>query len=212
MPVEVVGLREALKAMRSLQPELEKELKKEIKGLLKPIVNNARSYVPMTIAGLSNWSDTNKYGKITAQSSVFRVGKFPLYNPSEVQRGITSEIFPSKPNRSGFVSFVRIVNKSRAGAIYETAGRKNPNGQPWGTPKGKSHKYSHSRNPRAGAHFVAALGGSLVGSEKFRGRLIYRAWHENQGRALGHIMKALEATAIRTTNYVDAAKAFRKAA
>jgi hypothetical protein len=158
MPVEVVGLREALKAMRSLQPKLEKELKREIKQLLVPIVNSARAYVPMTISGLSNWSDTNKYGKITAKSSSFRVGNFPLYNPSEIKKGITSEVFPSKPNRSGFVSLVRILNKSRAGAIYETAGRKNPNGQPWGTPRGKSKQFSHSNNPNAGAHFIRIYG------------------------------------------------------
>lgn len=212
MPVEVVGLKEALKAMRSIQPNLEKELKKELKGLLKPVVNTARSYVPMTITGLSNWTDENKYGKITAKSSVFRTGHFPLFNPSEAKRGITSEIFPSKPNRSGFISLVRVVNKSRSGAIFETAGRKNPNGQPWGTAKGKSHKFSHSRNPNAGAHFIKSMGDTMLGNGKMRGRLIYRAWYENQGRALGHIMKALEDTAIKTSRYVDAAKAFRKAA
>jgi hypothetical protein len=56
------------------------------------------------------------------------------------------------------------------------------------------------------------MGNTMLGNEKLRGRLIYRAWHENQGRALGYIMKALENTAVKSSRYVDAAKAFRKAA
>jgi hypothetical protein len=39
-------------------------------------------------------------------------------------------VSPSKPNKNGFVALARILNKSAAGAIYETAGRKNPKGQP----------------------------------------------------------------------------------
>ena len=211
MPIVVVGLKEAQKAMRALQPTLDKELKKELKNLLNPIVKKAQGYVPMTIHGLSNWTDESKVGKITAKTSIFRIGHFPLYNPMEVKRGIKSELFPTKPNRQGFVSLVRIVNKSAAGAIYETAGRKNPNGQPWNRKSG-SHDFSHSRNPNAGKHFINSLPRTIQGQKPFNGRLIFRAWKEDQGRALGHIMKALEATAIKTVKYVDAAKAFRKAA
>ena len=43
MPVEVVGLREAMIAMRKLQPTLEKELKTELKALLNPVVKKAIS-------------------------------------------------------------------------------------------------------------------------------------------------------------------------
>ena len=46
MPVEVVGLKEAMKAMRQLQPTLDKELKSEIRQLLNPVVKKARGYVP----------------------------------------------------------------------------------------------------------------------------------------------------------------------
>lgn len=211
MPIEVVGLREALKAMRKLQPDLEKELKTEIKGLLNPIVKEAKSYVPTSIAGLSNWTFAGSSNKINAQTSMFRVGRFPKFNAAAVRAGIKAEVFPSKPNLKGFVSLVRIVNQSAAGAIYETAGRAHPDGQPWNKKSG-SHRYSHSLNPDAGRHFVHSLIGPMAGEGKTRGRLIYRAWNQNQGRAIGAVMAAIEKTAVKTKNYVDAAAAFRKAA
>jgi hypothetical protein len=196
MPIVVTGLKEAQKAMRQLQPDLDKNLKKEIRTFLLPVVKKARGYAQSEISGLSNWHN----GK----------GRFPKYDPGLVRRGIKSQIFPTRPNRSGFVSLVRIVNATAAGAIYETAGRKNPAGQPWDR-KSASHKYSHSLNPDAGLHFINSLG-IMVGKDKLRGRLIFRAWAEDQGKALGHILGALNKTSAQSKKYVDAAKAFRKAA
>lgn len=211
MPIEVVGLKEAQKAMRALQPQLNKELNSEIRLLLNPIVKKAKSYVPDEIGGLSNWMMNTKSNKINAETSMFRVGKFPKFNAAQVRRGIRSEVFPSKPRRTGFVSLVRIVNLTAAGAIYETAGRKHPQGQPW-NPKSGSHDFSHSKNPNAGSHFIDAMGKTIAGSGLSRGRVIYRAWHEDQGRALGYILQAINNAAITTAKYVETAKAFRKAA
>lgn len=211
MPVEVVGLSEARKAMRALQPELSKELTKEIKTLLAPVIKSAKQYVPNENHGLTNWFYNSKPNKITSHNSMFRVGKFPKFNPNEVKAGIKAEFSPTRRGSKGFVSLVRIVNTTRAGAIFETAGRKHPSGQPWDRKNG-SHKVSHSLNPKAGEHFINSLIGEFKGSDNKRGRLIYRAWAENQGRALGAILQAIEKTAIKTTSFVDNAKAFRKAA
>jgi len=211
MPVEVVGLKEAIVAMRKLQPDLERNLKIEIKEVLKPIVKKAKGYAPADISGLSSWTFKARSGKINAKTSGFRVGHFPLYNVNQVRAGIKSEIFPTKANTRGFISLVRIVNQTAAGAIFETAGRKNPGGQPWNK-NSKSHRYSHSNNPDAGLHFINSMGATMQGSGKFRGRLIYRAWHEDQGRALAAIMKALQKTSNQSVRYVNAAKAFKKAA
>jgi hypothetical protein len=211
MPVVVAGLKEAQKAMRALQPELDKELKREVRELLNPVVKKAKSYVPDDISGLSHWMGSSNKKKITAETSMFRIGKFPKFNATQVKAGIRTELFPSKRKSTGFTSLVRIVNLTAAGAIFETAGRKNPNGQPWDR-KSSSHDFSRSLNPKAGAHFIEAMGRTIVGDAGNKGRLIYRAWHEDQGRALGHVMKAIEATAIKTAKYVSAAKAFRKAA
>ena len=210
MPVEVVGLREALIAMRKLEPSLAKDVKKEITNILNPIVKDARNYVLSSPPGLSHWVHNPKDHSITQKSSMFRI--FPMFNAAEVRRGIKSEVFPTKPKPNGWQSLVRIVNSSRAGAIYETAGKLNPAGQPWrGRKDYGNHKVSHSINPNAGLHFINSLG-RLHGSKQDRGRLIYRAWDEDQGRALAKVMKAIEKSAQRTQTFLDSANALRNAA
>jgi hypothetical protein len=113
----------------------------------------------------------------------------------------------------------RIVNASAAGAIYETAGRLNPNGREqakrrdvnipgmnsvYSTSTGK--KFGKSNNPEAGSLFVQALnaegeiknaysrttGQSGRASRKMKGRAIYRAWAEDQGKTNAAIIKAIE--------------------
>jgi hypothetical protein len=85
-----------------------------------------------------------------------------------------------------------VQNNSRVGSIYEGAGRNGDEGQPWVGPKGSgSNRYSKSRNPKAGQQFIANLP-PLVGSLKGRGRLIYRAWAENRGKAEGAVNKAID--------------------
>jgi hypothetical protein len=200
MPVVVTGLKEAQKAMRSLQPDLEKNLKVEIKASLLPIVKKARGYVPTSIPGLSNWLSYE--------------GRFPRFNPPLVKRGIKSEVFPTRHKGSGFISLVRVVNATAAGAIFETAGRKSgAQGQKWDR-KSASHNYSHSRNEHAGEWFITHIGnkGRMTGENAKRGRLIYRAFAEDQGKIQVHILAAINRTSALSKRRVDAAKAFRRAA
>jgi hypothetical protein len=119
----------------------------------------------------------------------------------------------SKPNRNGFAGIYMILNKTAVGAMYETAGRKNPWGQEW-KPKSKSHQYSHSKNPRAGAHFVRSIAnsGQMKGSGMMRGRVIYRAWSENQRYTVASIDGIVQKTMKTFANRINAASAFRKAA
>ena len=148
---------------------------------LKPVVKTARGYAPSESQTLSNW-----------KPRAFNEGRFPTYNAATIIAGITYKTTPSKINSNGFSSMARIENRSRVGAIYEGAGRANPNGQPWVGPKGPAgNKYSHSRNPKAGEQFIANLP-PLVGSLKGRGRLIYRAWANNKGKAEGAVNKAID--------------------
>ena len=201
MPVVVVGLKEAQKAMRALQPDLDKNLRKEIRTILKPILATAKGYVKDSpMPGLSNWTGTT-HGLWAKKQ----------FNASEVRKGIKTQIGATKRKNSGFISLVRIVNTSTAGMIIETAGRKNAKGQPW-DPSSSSHNFSHSRNPDAGLHFINSIGGQLSGEEMKRGRLIYRAMAENQGKVVVAVMRAIEATSRQSVKYVDAARAFRRAA
>jgi hypothetical protein len=180
MQVKVEGVKQTRKALRQFAPDLNKELNAELKRALAPIAKKARGFAPAN-SPMSGWN------KSPAQSS------FPSYNFGVVKSGIGFSTKPGKTTRSGFTSNAKIFNKSFAGAIYEVAGRKNEQGQEWVGPKagGTSKKVSRSVNPRAGATFIENLP-DLVNSSKGRGRLIYRAWAADQGKANGAAIKAID--------------------
>lgn len=181
--VELRGNLDLRKALRDFTPDLEKNLKKDLRLALKPVVEKAKGFAPTT-SPLSGWS-----------SRSFGEGRFPKYNRSTVVRGITYSTSAGRVTKRGFTSMAAIVNQSAAGAIYETAGRKNPNGQPWEGPKakGSSKGISRSSNPNAGRDFINNLP-PLVNTQEGKGRLIYRAWAANQGVAKGAVLKAIDET------------------
>jgi len=179
--IEIRGNADLRKAMRRFTPDLEKALKKEISAALRPVVTQAKGFVP-AVSPMRGWAGRS-----------FSEGKFPTYNATTIKAGISFSTTPSKINSNGFSSMARIENKSRVGAIYESAGRNGLQGQPWVGPKAGSlsNKVSKSNNPKAGQQFIANLP-PLVSSLKGRGRLIYRAWAANQGKAEGATMKAID--------------------
>lgn len=188
------------KALKAYAPDLEKQLRKEMATALKPVVRQAKSFVPSE-SPMSGWA---------ARS--FSEARFPFFNSQTISKGITYTTAQSKPNAKGFTSAARIWNKSAVGAIYETSGRANPNGQPWvGTRAGGSGKgVSRSVNPTAGKTFIDNLG-TLTSSLQGRGRFIYRAWAGNQGVALGACYKAIN-KATEDFRKRAATTTFRKAA
>jgi hypothetical protein len=123
----------------------------------------------------------------------FSEAKFPFYNVDTIRSGITYSTSPGRVNDYGFSSMAKITNKSAAGAIYETAGRNGP--QIWVGPTagGSSKGVSRSVNPGAGAQFIENLP-PLTSSLKGRGRLIFKAWAENQGKAEGAALTAIDKT------------------
>ena len=210
MPTELKGALELRKALKKVEPGLAKESEKEIRNLLRVVAVKARGFVPSQ-APLSGWG--NAVG--VWESRVFSTG--------DIKRGIGYSTAPSKPNKRGFRSLATIFNKSAAGAIYETAGRKNPQGQPaQASTKGKyssyidtSGKVNKSANPNAGRQFIDALP-PLVDSQdpgkagrrtrKTKGRLLFRAWAEDQGKTDAAVLKAIEktmTTALRITKGVN---------
>ena len=192
------GALELRKAFKKIEPTLAKESEKEIRGLLKVIVTRARGFVPSQ-APLSGWN--NAVG----------VWETRVFSTSDIKRGIGYSTAASKPNKRGFRSVATIYNKSAAGSIYETAGRKNPQGQPsQASTKGKYSSYidtsgsvNKSANPNAGRQFIDALP-PLVDSQqagkagrrtrKTKGRLLFRAWAEDQGKTNAAVLKAIEKT------------------
>jgi len=209
MPTEVKGAVELRKALRAFTPDLAKETQKEIAGVLKPIVSKARGFIPST-APLSGWA------KSTNGTWGNRV-----WSSSDAKRGVGYKTTPSKVNRSGFRSLARIVNASPSGSIYETAGRLNPQGRPQAplakvvalghsnygkTIRSGSKSESSSNNPHAGQQFIDAMnrtspivnayqrneGQSGRASRKMKGRAIFRAWAEDQGKANAAVVRAIE--------------------
>ena len=94
MPATVKGGLDLRKALRNFAPELAKETRKEMANALKPIVKEAKGYLPMQ-APLSNWGREG--------------GKFPVYNSSIAKRGIGYKTTPSKPNSQDLEHWFRFV-------------------------------------------------------------------------------------------------------
>jgi hypothetical protein len=208
MPTEVKGALALRKALKDFAPDLAKETQKELGNLLKPITNKARGFIPAT-SPLSGW----------ARSSSTAWGSDRIWSTGKAKRGIGYKTTPSRPNKQGFRALARVVNASAAGAIYETAGRKNPNGREqapmarvvresqanYGQMIRSGNKnQSKSNNPNAGAQFIDAMNqyGQIVDannqtgagrrSRKMKGRAIFRAWAEDGGKTNAAIIKAIE--------------------
>lgn len=161
MPVKLQGAVALRKALAIVEPTLAKETNKEIASFLKPVVKNARGFLPSNDAAPSGWlKRENAKGRWANR----------YYDFSIASRGVTYKATPSKPNRNGFQALASIFNKSAAGAIYETAGRKSG----------------------VVGNFTPKLGGQLVGKgQKMTGRAIFRAFEDDRGKAQDGVVKAI---------------------
>jgi hypothetical protein len=196
--VEVTGVKELRAALLRFDPDLKKEMDKQLRAAMLPIRDAARGFVPDVPPGLSSWTKRRKF---TTDGS-YR--PFPRFDAAKVRAGIVYRAGANKANRNGFQALFYVANTSAAGAIYETAGRKSPHGQPWVGPVlggGGNHDESHSSNPDAGTHFVQYMP-PLYGKDKQRGRLIYKAWEKDQGKATLGVIKAID-NAINSFNKIS---------
>ena len=191
MPVEVKGIVEAQKALKQFAPDLYKEMNKEIRSAMRKVVDDARGMVQPNVYQLESWQDK---GKPVVSRTGRKLG-FPRYNEALIKKGLTYSLGRSRRNSAGFVNVYRLLNRSRVGAIIETAGRANFNGDP----------KSESNNPNAGAHFNRAIQGTYggfksIGSRRVdRGRLLFAAFYKDQGQVTNATFKAIN-TAIAKFN------------
>ena len=93
------------------------------------------------------------------------------YDAGVVKRGIGYKTSPSKPNKQGFVALAQIRNRSAAGAIYDIAGRKS-----------------------SGGNFVPRFT-PMTDSPQGKGRLIFKAWRNNNSKAVPAVLKAIQSSA-----------------
>jgi hypothetical protein len=162
MPASVKGGIALRKSLRKFTPDLAKALPKEIAAALKPITKSAKGYLPDDGQVLSGW-----LARDGAEA------RFPSYNARIVKSGIGYKTTPSKPNRRGFRSLARVFNKSAAGAIYETMGRKTPQSR---FVQNQDNKYSSQ----------------MKGRDKMEGRALFRAYEENNGKAREAVLNAIQ--------------------
>ena len=211
--VEVKGGKALILALKKYDKDLAKELNQEMASYLQPVTRKARSYLPSQ-SPLSGW------GKPVSSSETIDYRPFPRYDGLKARRGVGYTTTPSKPNKKGFIYFAQIFNSEAGGAIFETAGRKHPNGRPTYTrvkkregalntvfqfdkKSGKEFiDYYDSNNPLAGYQFIHSMpelykvprkanqSGRL--SRKMNGRAIFRAWGETYGKVTPQIIKAME--------------------
>lgn len=165
MPASVKGAVELRKALRKFSPDLAKETQKKIAGALKPITKIAKGYFPDDGSVLSGW--------LPRENSQSR---FPVYSARQVKAGIGYKTTSGKPNRRGFRSLASVFNKTAAGAIYETMGRKTA-----------SSRFVQNQDGKYGAQ--------LKGNGKMEGRALYRAYEENQGKARESVLAAIKTAA-----------------
>lgn len=196
MPVEVKGMVELRKSLRKFVPDLAKESNKELAAALKPLTNKARGFLPANDDVPSGW--LKREGAQGKWANRF-------YDQAIARRGVVYSTAPTKANRKGFRSVATIYNKSAAGAIYETAGRKTQGQQ------------GNSANPMAGQKFIEELNksGTLANadyakrvgrhSKKFVGRVIFKAFAQDQGKTTAAVMRALEKVTQNAANYVNKA-------
>jgi len=183
MPVNVSGVKQLQKAMRAVDDDLFKEMNTGIKAVMIPIRDKARNYLPRQDEVLSGW------GTPTASISTANYRAFPAYDYAAARTGIKYKAGSNKRNRNGFSVTNYVSNESAPGAIYETAGRKNPRGR----------TDTRSLNPNASIQFIEALpemtNNYKATGRKRDGRLIYRAWSEDSGKVYKKVVDAVEKTA-----------------
>jgi hypothetical protein len=214
MPVNITGVQGTLKAMRKFDPDLAKQMNTQIRGVMMPVRDKARAFAPGNDEMLSGWIKANT--STAAKGHRF----FPKYDQSETRAGIVyrqgannkGEVAGAKFTRRWQVAYF-VANNSPGGAIFETSGRVHPNGRASSHIVSSRHKvnkrYSvssgtkrdmNSLNPNAGRQFLEPLGplygsrGNIdprFGNTDQRGRLIYRAWAEDQGRAAAAVNLAI---------------------
>jgi hypothetical protein len=115
MPVDstvtIVGVKEAMRDLQKMEPELAKQIKKDFKEVVKPIVDDARSkIVQLPLSGFArNW----KAGKI-----------FP-WSQNAVSKSIIARF--SNRKRGNSLAVFSVTMKSPAGTIFDMAGRGGAN-------------------------------------------------------------------------------------
>ena len=223
MPVNVIGVKDVLQGLEFIDEDMHQRIKAAIDPLMRGVAAKAKGFVPSDSAVLSGWA------KPPSEATSSR--PFPRFNSGNVKAGIGYNSGENKIFKNGFRVSNYVYNVSPAGAIYETAGRLNPEGRApfqmlpskgasgtYSTKSRKSRAFSeyNSNNPFAGYQFVKALEPVTSqpkikdirsGGRKTKGRLIYKAWAQDSGNVYNAILEAINATTVKFNKATEVKKA-----
>lgn len=186
MPAEVVGVKDVLAGLSFIDEDMRERIRRAIDPLMRNVASKAKGFVPTNSEVLSGWSKPI--------SSDVKYKTFPKYDAQTVKDGIGYNSGENQVFKNGFKVSNYVYNVSGAGRIYETSGRKNPQGRApfqqidpsrpnttFGPVQGfegkrKAREYTYnkstreygSNNPFAGYQFVTSMPG-LTSQPKIKG-------------------------------------------
>jgi hypothetical protein len=113
--IEVVGVKDTINQLNKLDKELAKEFKASATQVAQPAMNAAKNmYTKVPLSGMSrNW----KSQKRTPPQNI------KGFDVSRAKAGVQMKF----DTRRNAVGVILIIQKDQAAAIFETAGRANPN-------------------------------------------------------------------------------------
>jgi hypothetical protein len=210
MPVVIEGIKEVLGGLDVIDEDMRRRIVFITEPMMRRVAAKAQRYVPGNQDVLSGWA------KPIASPDI-KYKPFPKYDAEVARAGIGYNRGENKTFANGWKVASYVYNASRPGAIYEVAGRLNPEGRaPFtfkhegsGTYVKKSARSRalqeyKSNNPFASQQFVAALPKVTSqpkikdmrgGGRKTKGRLIYRAWAEDSPEIYRAVIRAVNVTA-----------------
>jgi hypothetical protein len=227
-PVTVLGVKELMQGLNYINEDMHDRINEAIKPAMIGIRNKAKGFVPSDGEVLSGWT------KIPGAEIKYK--PFPRFDSAMAKGGIQYKEGENRTFKNGFRVSNYVYNINPGGAIYETAGRLNPQGrapfmrtaagslggvEAYNKPiKGKQRgsKSYNSNNPFAGYQFVTDLPpvtsqpkikDVIAGGRKTKGRLIYRAWAEDSDKVYKAIAKAIDKT---VDNFNNKTRVYRTAA
>lgn len=107
--VEVIGVKEVLKDLRQLDPEMRKQFNKDAKDIVAPLTNDAKGNYPAKyLSGMfGNWTQNAR--------------KLFPYDQGAARKGVVLKVDTGKRNSSVFT----VIQKNPAAAIIDIAGKRS---------------------------------------------------------------------------------------
>ena len=111
--ITVVGLKETINALNKVEPQLVKDFKASANKIAQPAISAAQNaYTQVPLSGMARAWTSKKSGR-----------KIKGFSVANAVKGVQTKF----DTRRKAVGVILIIQKDQAAAIFETAGRANPN-------------------------------------------------------------------------------------